>query len=377
MVKFHNATDSEGNIINIADVKKEHRAKQYYCVGCGKEMSAVLGEKREHHFRHKEAVCSWESYLHKLGKKFFKERFYTQKDFTIGYFVEYVCNKAQGCKLETIYDKQKCNRRELLHTNLKELYDTCEEEVTYNGFRADLMLSHSKFSEREPIFIEVSVTHDCEPEKIDSGIKIIELKITDEKDLLPPLEEQSSLFLDTESKNPYSYCALPSIRFYNFQRRFTTERPLQRFWISLNQNGTLYGNCIQDNLTCQTVETNHREDSIFEVAIPSEVLINNQRCNPLEFGFMRAFNNNIDIKHCYFCTQHEYCICTFNMEEPGKNDGNTHMVARNFRMAQLTDENVDKYACASQCKNYRRNTHFIYRIELYYQRLPYWEWKKE
>lgn len=76
MVKFHNATDSEGNIINIADVKKGHRAKQYYCVGCGKDMSAVLGEKREHHFRHKEAVCSWESYLHKLGKKFLIIGFY-------------------------------------------------------------------------------------------------------------------------------------------------------------------------------------------------------------------------------------------------------------------------------------------------------------
>ena len=36
----------------------------YYCVGCGGEMSAVLGDKREHHFRHKEAHCSWESYLH-------------------------------------------------------------------------------------------------------------------------------------------------------------------------------------------------------------------------------------------------------------------------------------------------------------------------
>ena len=29
--------------------------------------------------------------------------------------------------------------------NLKKRYDTCEEEVTYNGFRADLMLSHSVF----------------------------------------------------------------------------------------------------------------------------------------------------------------------------------------------------------------------------------------
>lgn len=374
MIKFHNAVDNEGLIVNIQDVTKDNRAKQYFCIGCGAEMSAVLGEKREHHFRHKEDACRWESYLHKLGKKKLKERFETNKDFIIGYFVEYVCEKSKGCKLECIYFNQKCNRRELQYVNLKDLYDTCQEEVAYKGFRADLMLSHSKHPDRKPLFLEISVTHDCEPEKIKSGIEIIELKIASENDILCPLKEKENLFIDTVSENPYSYGTLPALRFYNFQRRFVTKRPLQRFWVSCEDKGILRGNGIQDNLNCQNVETNHRDDSIFEVAIPAEVLIGNQKCNILEFGMMRALRKGIDIRHCYFCTRHECCICTFNIEEINKETGKKHVVARHFIMASLTDKNINKFACASQCKNYTQNRYLISRIEQYYRRLPYWEW---
>jgi len=352
MIKFHNAADNEGRIVNIEAVTRDKRAPKYFCIGCGAEMSAVLGDKREHHFRHKEAACSWESYLHSLGKKKLKERFDTNKDFTIGYFVEYVCERSKGCRLGHIYSNQKCNRKELYRINLKESYDTCQEEVTYKGFRADLMLSDSKHPEREPLFLEISVTHDCEPEKIASGIKMVELKISNENDILCSLEEKESLFIDTVSGNPYSYGTLPAIRFYNFQRRFTTKHPLQRFWVSNENSGVLRGNCIQDNLDCQNVETNHRDDSIFEVAIPAKVLINNQRCNILEFGMMRAFRKGIDIKHCWFCARHRNCICTFNVEESNKDNGEKRVVVRHFRMASLTDENINKFACASQCKNY-------------------------
>ena len=80
MIRFHNAKNQDGHIVQINEVTNENRAKHYYCVGCGGEMSAVLGDKRDHHFRHKEAHCSWESYLHKLGKLRLKERFELRKE---------------------------------------------------------------------------------------------------------------------------------------------------------------------------------------------------------------------------------------------------------------------------------------------------------
>lgn len=346
MVRFHNAADSEGRIIEIKDVTKENNTKQYFCIGCGTEMSAVLGDKREHHFRHKGDACSWESYLHKLGKKILKERFYKQKVFEIGYFVENVCEKSNDCKLGYIYSN-KCNGKYLCHVDLKKLYDTCEEEVSYKGFRADLMLSHSEHPEREPIFLEISVTHDCEQEKIESGIRIIELKVNNEYDVLCPLEEKDSLFIDTLSVNPYLYKTSHPIRFYNFERIFKTKRPLLRFFVSRGNGGIFHANVIQDGLSCQDVKTNHRKDSVFEVAIPAEILINGQKCNIGEFGMMRASKNNVDVKHCYFCERHKSCICTSNVEEVDKKSEEKRTVTRYFKMASLTDADINKFARVS------------------------------
>lgn len=46
MIQFHNAFDTEDNIVNIDEVTRENRARHYFCIGCGAEMSAVLGEKK-------------------------------------------------------------------------------------------------------------------------------------------------------------------------------------------------------------------------------------------------------------------------------------------------------------------------------------------
>lgn len=377
MITFHNATDTDGRIIHIDEVTKENRAEHYYCVGCGGEMSAVLGDKREHHFRHKEAHCSWESYLHKLGKMRLKQRFDTQKEFVIKYYVEHHCDKSKGCKLEPIYRDKKCNRRELIAIDLKKLFDTCEEEVTYKGFRADLMLSSKEHPEREPIFLEISVTHDCEPEKLASGIQIIELKIADEKDVLRPLVEEDSLFGRTNPENPYDFNALPPIRFFNFKRKFETARPLERFWVAPDDNGVLRGNCTQDNLNCRNVTGNHREDSLYEVAIPSEVVVNNRKPNLYEFGMTKAVNAGIDVRHCGICDKHGRCVLNYNEEVEDKRTGGKRVVPRRIWMHQIPDNKMDKVAQASGCKNYSHNRFFVYQVLNNLRSLPYWEWKRE
>ena len=42
MIKFHNATGTDGQIIHIDEVTKDNRAEHYYIVGCGGEMSAII-----------------------------------------------------------------------------------------------------------------------------------------------------------------------------------------------------------------------------------------------------------------------------------------------------------------------------------------------
>lgn len=377
MITFHNATDTDGHIIHIDEVTKDNRVEHYYCVGCGGEMSAVLGDKREHHFRHKEAHCSWESYLHKLGKMWLKQRFDTQKEFIVKYYVEHHCDKSKGCKLEPIYREKKCNSRELIAIDLKKLFDTCEEEVTYKGFRADLMLSSKEHPEREPIFLEISVTHDCEPEKLASGIQIIELKIADEKDVLRPLVEEDSLFGRMNPEHPYDFNALPPIRFFNFKRKFETSRPLERFWVAPDDNGILRGNCIQDNLNCRNVTDNHREDSLYEVAIPSEVLYRNHNPNLYELGMMKAINAGIDVRHCGICDKHGRCVLNYNEEVEDKRTGEKRVVPRRIWMHQIPDNKIDKVALANGCKNYSYNRFFVYQVLNSLRALPYWEWKQD
>jgi len=376
MVTFHNAKDDKGNIIHIDEVTNDNRAEHYYCVGCGGEMSAVLGS-RDHHFRHKVAHCSWESYLHKLGKTGLKQRFETQKEFLIKYYVEYKCDKSEGCKLQTIFGEKRCNRRELVTYDLKKIFDTCKKEVNYNGYRADLMLLNSEHPEVEPLFLELSVTHDCEPEKLASGIRIVELKITDEKDVLRPLVEEDSLFGQSSSASPYDYNSLPPIRFYNFVRIIEPTHPLDRFWITKDVKGLLRGYCIQDGLNCRNVTYNHRDDSIYEVAIPSEILIRNQKPNLYIFGMSKAIKADVGVKHCGFCDNLNNCVLNYNIEVVDKNTGEKKVEPRRTLMRQIPDNMLDKVVQANGCPNYKDNLVSIYFYFRSHENLPFWEWKNE
>lgn len=66
---------------------------------------------------------------------------------------------------------------------MKQYYDTCTEEAEINGFIADLLLTNSKSTNLVPVLIEVCVTHACDEEKRNSGLKIIEIKIKNEEDI--------------------------------------------------------------------------------------------------------------------------------------------------------------------------------------------------
>lgn len=376
MITFHNALALDGRIIHIDEVTKENRAEHYYCVGCGGEMRAVLGDKREHHFRHYEAHCSWESYLHKLGKMRLKQRFDTQKEFVIKYYVEHHCDKSRNCKLEHVYRDKKCNCREFITFDLKKLFDTCEEEVTYKGYRADLMLSSKEHPEREPIFLEISVKHDCEAEKLASGIRIIELKIAEEKDVLRPLVEEGSSLGRTNIENPYDFNALPPIRFFNFTRKFETTHPLERFWVAKDDKGILRGYCIQDDLNCRDVESNHREDSVYEVAIPSEVLIDKRKPNLYGFGMMKAIDAGIRVRHCGICENYHRCFLNYNKVMEDKQTGEKKLVSRRILMHQIPDNEIDKVTEACGCKDYSLNRFYVFEVLRSLRGLPFWEWKR-
>ena len=353
------AKDSDGNIININDVTEKDRAKHFFCIGCDNEMRPVIKGKKQHHFRHKAIViCNHETYLHRLGKGFIKWMFNNHDSFPISYYVNYFCDKTTNCKFADFINS--CNRREPYSVDLKKYYDTCEEEVSYRGFRADLMLSSSEHPDHRPIFIEISVSHDCEPEKINSGIRIIEIKLQSEYDVFRSLNEEN-LFIDTtqeiDTKHPYKADLLPSLRFYNFKRRIQSSHNLDRFWISKGDNNILYGNITRQITDCQNIDNTY--NFIYDLLLPANTIPND--CELLDLGTYLAHKKGIQIKQCRFCELYNYC--TFKIKD------------KSYPIWKLPIQKL--FEQAPSCRNFLPYKKYSFYLFKKYNKLPYLEMKEE
>ena len=216
MILHHIAKNKEGVTVDIQDVSEQNRKEGYYCVVCGNEMIPVLGNEREHHFRHKEDCnCNPETYLHKYAKYYIKKLFDKSKEFYISREVPERCCKYDNCEYrKDNYQIQSgyidCKVYKQKSYNIKEYYDTCELESEYKGFIADIKVYSKKHPERKPIFIEIAITHKCEEEKLKSGIRIIEIEIPKISDDLSEIDNELT---ETKRRNKNQI----NINFYNFK----------------------------------------------------------------------------------------------------------------------------------------------------------------
>lgn len=213
----HYAKNDKGERVHVCRDEGPIEREDYICIACEKTMRAIMGKNNEWHFRHVVAnpECDHESYLHKMAKDIIKEQFYNSDTFNVSYYVREVCTNFKKCHKHTC----SCERIYRKTINLKEDYDTCTPEKKEGDFpfRADLKLSSSKNPDKKAIFIEIAYTHDCEPDKINSGIPIIELKVNVDTDINRPLVEEE-MMLDYTSANPYQFTRPPMVRFFNFKR---------------------------------------------------------------------------------------------------------------------------------------------------------------
>ena len=341
MVKFHYAAENtkDGKIVSISNVDAAHRAKHYYCISCGNEMTAALGKKNEHHFRHKSGEsCGWETYLHKLGKLVIKERFESEEHFYISYNVDHICGVAEHCKLKrNHFGKITCIGEKSRTFDLKEYYDTCEVESTYRDFRADLKLTCKEHPERKPVFIEIAVTHDCEKEKKDSGIRIIELKVKEEADLLKPFSESKDL------------------RFYNFKKETKASINIDKFSITKDSNGILNA-YLEENVDCREKDV-HQDNSIFEFVAPSDNRFSPTKLSFEELGLIKANVKDIPIKHCSIC-------CHYN-------ELHRTPLGR-IKVYNYTDN--DQYKFANTCEKYYIDRKKWMSALLYFNEMEYYTW---
>ena len=181
----HFALDESGHIINIHDV--QNRNKHFCCPYCKHEMITKMGKIRDWHFAHKhiDDECDYNHYLHSIAE--FLIYGWLSKSSSIQVIVKTIerCEHYYTCKLK---DDNYCSKNIYLPPiDIVKWIDNWSIEKTFskNGheYRADI-LGNNKYHENNPIFIEICVTHPCEKEKIESGIKIIEFKIETEDDIL-------------------------------------------------------------------------------------------------------------------------------------------------------------------------------------------------
>jgi hypothetical protein len=195
------ANNTSNELIHIDDVDKSLHHK-FHCFNCNDEMIARKGKTNAHHFSHKKLTCSFESYIHKLAKLKFYEQYRTCLKDEIPFFIEYKIN--QTCTSCLTHEKIQVScalNNKIEKLDLTKVFDIISVEKKHNGFVADIILESSKIFDK--IFIEFAVTHQCTHEKINSGLRIIEINIQKESDIL----QFNNCHIEVLSEN---------IKFYNF-----------------------------------------------------------------------------------------------------------------------------------------------------------------
>lgn len=210
------AIANDGHFVYIDEVKTGQECC-CICPACKEPLIAKnKGRVRVHHFAHQsgtECNLAYESMLHLLAKERVQNAFLNMECFWLDFEYRSYCPNEKQCKFVK-YDY--CYTTKRKHFNLKDYYDSCEQEVVYDGTkrRSDLKLFSSTVPQRPPIYIELCVTHASEQEKLHSGNKIIECIIEDESDIEKITRE--GFVEDKQEECEYGQTPQAKIQIYGF-----------------------------------------------------------------------------------------------------------------------------------------------------------------
>lgn len=296
-VKYKYAYDENNVPVSIDSLTKEtSKQHTYHCIGCGNTLlpRAIGSKSKRAHFYHKEQVeCSGETYVHKLAKKLIKQKFDKSEQFLVSYYVNKSCSEI-NCRLRNTNCRKENAPNEI---DLKRFYDTCQEEAQVNGFVADLLLSSSKHPDLDPVLIEIKVTHGCEEEKVNSGLKIIEISVKEEADLLTLINDSNI----AESNQRVR------INVISFERNIAEilESDISRYTLNLAGKA-------EDEITlisCKDAEHRLSQDSFCELNICIKPKSNR---SDVFLPYIRSWVcSNKHIKHCFFCSRYNCTLGEF------------------------------------------------------------------
>lgn len=306
-IKYSYCVDENGKLVHISSLTDATRhARKLYCLQCGQEMVANLGQYKAKHFSHKaDTACDGESYLHKLAKRRIKEKFDSSENFPVMFLHDVPCCEASKCPC---YDSQYCAlekqdiRSDLKIWKNKPVYDTCEPEVPVGEFRPDLLLTCSTKPDRQPVFIEIFKTHESNEIKINSRYRIIETKQVKSEDDIEDIINRG--FVEGDNCTTYNFKPqLPSFRKDNV--------PIDRF-ILFKTGSVIVHRALDYVVYCKdknkridprsVVELNMRDRGIDIWGVEEEA----NKLNSYQAGLVYLTKKGMNIRNCILCKYYKF-----------------------------------------------------------------------
>lgn len=379
MITYPNAVDENGDVHHIGSITPENRAEhKYYCLGCDKEMVPALCKDKTAHFRHKvNDLCNPETYLHNLAKKYLAKMFEAQNKFEVSYYATNECPKKESCPLYRQSHWKECSGTTLHTFDLKEQYDTCQIEGVYNGYRADVLLTSSQNPDTPPVFLEVSVSHDCTPEKLESGLRIIEMKIRSEADFKRPIVENKGPMVPVKEdpKPQYSYYQYNShpkpepsfIMFHNFEREFHRDGLKKLDFFALLEDGKMVSR--KQYLPCNSAGAQYLKTSIFELGLleGGQRRRIDKRYDVFTLGYTQALLHNQPTRHCSYCDHYQRCKVPVEVERINSRTGQKEKSVQRVYNTRINNDQINKFQLASKCPSWHRNESLCQYVKSFYQ----------
>ena len=308
-VTYKYALDEDGKHVCIDDVKRENKDRhEYKCLSCGGKMIARLGEKNRHHFAHvsDEGFCNGETYLHRLSKWAIKKAFDNEKNFQIAFYTDNYCIKKDECEF---YDSRRCYQKKPKKIDLKQYYDTCEEECCIDDYKADLLLTHSQHKNRKPVLMEIQVKHKCTLQKRESGQKIIEIPIRKEEDIEKILSTPIQIKEHPDAKfgNVRDVDMLGYAKFYGFKRSNSSKEVLKKVGLSkfyLFESGKYL---VENYLSCSD-DRPLKKSVVYCISVRYSDL-GNLKYSLFEMGcYALREKEGVIVRNCMFCKYHKESV---------------------------------------------------------------------
>jgi predicted RNA-binding Zn-ribbon protein involved in translation (DUF1610 family) len=279
----HFALDINDNIIDIRKTA-DFESQNYYCPHCHNEMITRRGNIRQWHFAHKADKCSYDKYLHSIAEIMIMEWFNKKNSIMLGLENDLKCDKFDSC---VYFNFLHCKATEKQQYDLKKYYSKCIKEYGYGGFISDLYCENNT-KPNSPIFIEIFVTHKCTQDKINSGIRIIELKIQSEEDIINII---NSNILKEGDK----------VKLYNFKRKEFLVDNLQQDFQKYILYPSLKDYVDKKNFTCRNYAQYRK--GIYEISLPYDDYIPNfiNGGGLYMVGRVKAYLEGYFKKNCQLC----------------------------------------------------------------------------